>query len=89
MKKNGFDDTEYEEKCIQEDYVKYCQENTPEKFVKGVKPEAFTVEELIKLLQELPDRMIVESSFSPGVRLVVFNFNHDPHLEIMEIDNDD
>lgn len=89
MKVTSWQDDEYEEKCIQEDYVKYCQKNTPEKFLKGIKPTAFTVGELIELLKELPERMIVESSFSPGVQLVVVNFKHDPHLELRDIDDDE
>lgn len=89
MKTNDLLGDEYEEKCIQEDYVKHCQKNTPEKFVKGVKPEAFTVGELIELLKELPERMIVESGFSPGVQLVVVNFKHDPHLEMRDVGFDE
>lgn len=89
MKFDDLQNDEYEERCIQEDYVKYCHENTPEKFVKGIKPTAFTVGELIEFLKELPERMIVESSFSPGVQLVVVNFKHDPHLEMMDVSEDD
>lgn len=54
------------------------------------KPKAMTVGELIEQLKRLPEELKVDSSFSHGVQLVVFNISSSrPFLELQEIEEED
>jgi hypothetical protein len=57
-------------------------------FYKGdmEQPSAHTVGELIEHLKRLPSNLRIEAGFGKGCELVVYNINHDPFLEIIEID---
>ena len=70
--------------------AKRIKDRIPEEFYKGERqPTAYTVKKLIQELQRLPENLRVETSFSGGVRITVFNID-DPetrHLEFEETDS--
>ena len=71
------------------------RKDLPEKFYRkadgtGYPVLAYTVGELKKVLEELPDDIPIQQGFEEGVHVVVYNALHeDIHLEFEEIDYDD
>lgn len=61
----------------------------PKKFYHGDNhPTAFTVGELKKVLNELPDNFPIMQGFESGVMIVVYNYNQeDVHLEFKELED--
>jgi hypothetical protein len=62
----------------------------PKKFYHGDDPPtAYTVGELKKVLDELPNDFPIMQGYESGVMVVVYNFGHeDVHLEFEEIEED-
>jgi hypothetical protein len=64
------------------------KETVPSHFYKGdeKKPSAFTVGELMELLETLPPDLEIAMGFGDGVELCVYNIKTKPILEFHEID---
>lgn len=66
--------------------------NIPEKFYHGdaPRPMAYTIGELKELLSELPDELGIESDWSAGVAVIVYNHGTPyEHLEFEEIEQEE
>ena len=50
------------------------------------RPSAYTVGELLEILKQLPPELEIESDFSSGVELVVYNMKTNRHLQFREIE---
>ena len=53
-------------------------------------PAAYTVGELIEILQELPPELALSAGFGDGAMVVLYNINRDGmHVEVTEIEDED
>ncbi len=50
------------------------------------KPRAYTVSDLIEILNELPQSMAVYPVYGEGVQVTVFNISGAPFVEIQEVE---
>ena len=54
------------------------------------KPVAYTVEDLIEILQELPPELPLTAGFGEGAMVVLYNIDREGmHVEVVECDEDE